>query len=109
MDQLSGLRLPGIIHRLAAAFSDLMTKERKYIWMRYGNVYQMGKRYMLIPIKSTMVKTYVTPAGDTVYGGGGIMPDIFVPIDTATYPPGINRLFVNGSFQQFCLYLLFAT
>lgn len=25
---------------------------------------------------------FVTPAGKTVYGGGGIMPDIFVPIDT---------------------------
>ncbi len=25
---------------------------------------------------------YTTPGGKTVYGGGGIMPDIFVPIDT---------------------------
>jgi carboxyl-terminal processing protease len=25
---------------------------------------------------------YVTPAGKVVYGGGGIMPDIFVPLDT---------------------------
>ena len=25
---------------------------------------------------------FVTPGGKTVYGGGGIMPDIFVPIDT---------------------------
>jgi carboxyl-terminal processing protease len=25
---------------------------------------------------------YVTPGGKTVYGGGGIMPDVFVPIDT---------------------------
>jgi carboxyl-terminal processing protease len=25
---------------------------------------------------------YTTPAGKTVYGGGGIMPDIFIPIDT---------------------------
>jgi len=25
---------------------------------------------------------YITPGGNTVYGGGGIMPDIFVPIDT---------------------------
>jgi carboxyl-terminal processing protease len=26
---------------------------------------------------------YVTPGGKTVYGGGGIMPDIFVPFDTS--------------------------
>jgi len=28
---------------------------------------------------------FVTPGGKVVYGGGGIMPDIFVPIDTAGY------------------------
>src|SRR5205085_1837573 len=25
---------------------------------------------------------FVTPGGHTVYGGGGIMPDVFVPLDT---------------------------
>ncbi len=29
------------------------------------------------------------------------MPDFFVPIDTATYPSGVNKLFVNGSFNSF--------
>jgi carboxyl-terminal processing protease len=33
---------------------------------------------------------YVTPAGKIVYGGGGIMPDIFVPMDTT----GISKYFV---------------
>ncbi|MFC2151360.1 S41 family peptidase [Bacteroidota bacterium] len=28
---------------------------------------------------------YITPAGNIVYGGGGIMPDIFVPLDTTGY------------------------
>lgn len=28
---------------------------------------------------------FVTPAGNIVYGGGGIMPDIFVPLDTTGY------------------------
>ena len=28
---------------------------------------------------------YVTPAGKVVYGGGGIMPDIFMPFDTSGY------------------------
>lgn len=36
-----------------------------------------------------------------VYGGGGIMPDLFVPIDTASYPSSINKLFINGSFNSF--------
>ncbi len=28
---------------------------------------------------------YVTPGGNIVYGGGGIMPDVFVPLDTAGF------------------------
>ena len=36
-----------------------------------------------------------------VYGGGGIMPDIFVPFDTTTYQRNINRLFANGTFNRF--------
>ncbi len=34
---------------------------------------------------------FITPKGKVVYGGGGIIPDIFVPIDTA----GIGSLFVK--------------
>jgi carboxyl-terminal processing protease len=29
---------------------------------------------------------YLTQAGRTVYGGGGIMPDEFVPLDTLKFP-----------------------
>lgn len=32
---------------------------------------------------------FVTPGGRTVYGGGGIMPDLFVPLDTT----GVSRYF----------------
>lgn len=34
---------------------------------------------------------YVTPKGKVVYGGGGIMPDIFIPFDTA----GITEYLMN--------------
>jgi carboxyl-terminal processing protease len=34
---------------------------------------------------------YVTPGGKVVYGGGGIMPDIFVPLDTT----GITNYFLT--------------
>ncbi len=30
---------------------------------------------------------FTTPGGRTVYGGGGIMPDVFVPLDTADVTP----------------------
>ncbi len=35
-------------------------------------------------------KLYITPCSDTVYGGGGIMPDVFVPYDTLLYQPKLN-------------------
>jgi carboxyl-terminal processing protease len=38
-----------------------------------------------------------------VYGGGGIMPDIFVPFDTASYSPYYGRLVREGVFNRFVL------
>ncbi|PIX06890.1 MAG: peptidase S41, partial [Flavobacteriales bacterium CG_4_8_14_3_um_filter_35_10] len=39
---------------------------------------------------------YKTPKGKTVYGGGGIVPDIFVPIDTANYINSFHFTFINN-------------
>lgn len=36
---------------------------------------------------------FVTPGGKIVYGGGGIMPDVFVPIDTSGVTPYFSKLF----------------
>ncbi|MFN8153843.1 MAG: S41 family peptidase [Bacteroidia bacterium] len=44
---------------------------------------------------------YKTPAGRIVYGGGGIMPDIFVPIDTTFETVYLDKLFASGSVNQF--------
>jgi len=44
---------------------------------------------------------YKTPAGRIVYGGGGIMPDIFVPIDTSYETPYLYKLFATGTINQF--------
>lgn len=35
---------------------------------------------------------YITPAGNIVYGGGGIMPDVFVPVDTSGYSQYFSQL-----------------
>lgn len=34
---------------------------------------------------------FVTPKGKIVYGGGGIMPDVFIPLDTNTYHRSISK------------------
>jgi carboxyl-terminal processing protease len=44
---------------------------------------------------------YVTPGGKTVYGGGGIMPDIFVPLDTAGISGYFNRVRNLGLIYRF--------
>jgi carboxyl-terminal processing protease len=41
--------------------------------------------------------------GRTVYGGGGIMPDIFVPLDTSKLYGYINRLQRNNIIYNFAL------
>lgn len=44
---------------------------------------------------------YKTLKGRTVYGGGGIMPDIFVPRDTSEYTPYLNQVINYGYLYQF--------
>lgn len=48
-------------------------------------------------IKITDTLKYKTKAGRTVYGGGGIMPDIFVGRDTTGYTAYYNKL-INYSY-----------
>ncbi|MDO9152557.1 MAG: S41 family peptidase [Paludibacter sp.] len=44
---------------------------------------------------------YKTKKGRIVYGGGGIMPDIFVPRDTSEYTPYLNKIINYGYLYQF--------
>jgi carboxyl-terminal processing protease len=47
---------------------------------------------------------YKTKSGRVVYGGGGIMPDIFVPVDTAGYSDYFGKLVQKGIIYQFAYY-----
>lgn len=44
---------------------------------------------------------YHTLNGRTVYGGGGIMPDYFVPLDTANSSKYFNELFAANTIREF--------
>ncbi|MFT3753035.1 MAG: S41 family peptidase [Paludibacter sp.] len=44
---------------------------------------------------------FKTVGGRTVYGGGGIMPDIFVPRDTSEYTPYLNKVINYGYLYQY--------
>jgi len=52
-----------------------------------------------IHLQDSMI--YRTTGGRIVYGGGGIMPDIFVPIDTSGVSMYLSELSYNGIFRQF--------
>ena len=51
--------------------------------------------------KVALGKAYITPLGKKVYGGGGIMPDIFVPFDTTEYSPVVTRLYRRNTLADF--------
>jgi len=46
-------------------------------------------------------KIFKTHGGRTVYGGGGITPDIFVAFDTATVDRNVTALYVNNTLTRF--------
>jgi len=46
---------------------------------------------------------YQTAKGRTVYGGGGIMPDIFIPIDTSRYSSFYGEMMRRGVISGFVL------
>ncbi len=44
---------------------------------------------------------FTTPKGKIVYGGGGIIPDVFVPIDTGTKNETLTYLLTRGFISYF--------
>ena len=55
-------------------------------------------------IKFDASQKFVTPGGKIVYGGGGIMPDVFVPIDTSGVSEYYNRVRSLGLMYRFAFY-----
>ena len=60
-----------------------------------------GELYTADSIQFPDSLKYKTPHGRTVYGGGGIMPDIFVPLDTTKYSTLYNEIVRKGVFGSF--------
>lgn len=60
-----------------------------------------GEFYSQDSIKLDKTKSFTTHNGRTVYGGGGIMPDIFVPEDTTGYTSYYVEAANQGLIQKF--------
>ena len=67
------------------------------VWNRFAN----GEAFFADSNKVSSSKQYKTPEGRILYGGGGIMPDIFVGLDTTKYSREIHKLFYSGTFNDF--------
>ncbi len=67
------------------------------------NRYTHGEFFSADSIKFNDTLKYPTKKGRTVYGGGGIMPDYFVPLDTTMNSAYVNRLFNSDSSREYVL------
>lgn len=67
--------------------------------------YNHGEFYSKDSVKIDKSKIFTTPNGRVVYGGGGIMPDIFVPEDTtgitSYYLEALNRGLIQSYAGEF--------
>ena len=63
--------------------------------------YRHGEFFHADSIKFKDSLKYLTLNGRTVYGGGGIMPDYFVPLDTTQNSHYLNELYISNSMQEY--------
>ena len=63
--------------------------------------YENGELVNVDSIHKADTKPYKTSKGRTVYGGGGIVPDVFVPIDTSHFTHNVTKLYLDGRFNNF--------
>lgn len=63
--------------------------------------YNKGEFFHSDSIKFNDSLKYVTQNGRTVYGGGGIMPDYFIPLDTTLNSHYLNELYTSTAIYEY--------
>ena len=66
--------------------------------------YEHGEFFSKDSIKQNKDELFHTNLGRPVYGGGGIMPDVFVPQDTTGYSSYLIEAVNRGLIQRFSIY-----
>lgn len=66
--------------------------------------YQNGELYHADSIKTNEKEKYKTSKGRVVYGGGGITPDEFIPLDTSGRNKIINEVAYSGLFNKYAIH-----
>jgi len=70
-------------------------------YMEYYHRYEDGELESADSIKLVDSLKYRTPGGKIVYGGGGIMPDIFIPLENGKQLTFYNESVNKGILYQF--------
>ncbi|MDR1416237.1 MAG: S41 family peptidase [Prevotellaceae bacterium] len=65
--------------------------------------YEHGELGVADSIKQNDSLRYLTPSGKVVYGGGGITPDVFVPIDTSNINEYYLKIFRKNLIYKYAL------
>ena len=65
--------------------------------------YETGEMFNADSIHFADSLKYITPKGKIVYGGGGIMPDYFIPRDTAKASEYLYQLRARGLIYNFAI------
>ncbi len=68
-----------------------------------GKRMERGEMESADSMKLTDTVKYKTTSGRIVYGGGGIMPDLFVPVDTAHNSPYLSKVSATSLTYRFAL------
>jgi len=67
----------------------------------YANRYDNGEFYGIDTVAMEELEKFTTPKGRIVYGGGGIFPDVFIPLDTVGASSYLTDLAFTPSFTEF--------
>ncbi|MBR2451690.1 MAG: S41 family peptidase [Rikenellaceae bacterium] len=67
------------------------------------NRYMHDELFNVDSIKLVDSLKYYTPEGKVVYGGGGIMPDIFVPLDTTSVTPYFREVTAKNILYRYTM------
>jgi carboxyl-terminal processing protease len=70
-------------------------------YKEYYERYSNGEMYTSDSIKVADSLLFKTVKGRTVFGGGGIVPDYFVPLDTAGNTTLLTRIFNTSTIHEF--------
>jgi carboxyl-terminal processing protease len=77
------------------------TNGEKAYYDEINNRFHDGEVTSADSVKNDTTKMFTTKNGKKVYGGGGITPDIFIPIDTTSYNLTLTKIYIKGTISDF--------